>query len=114
MNNPVKKSAAAIWPAWAFRNVRQDVGRSGDACVRASDLRRIRSPAPEEVGEVRCLVAERARLQERIGCLPGVRVWPTQANFVLVRVPDASHWIVHEKPELVCREIETFIGRAKP
>ena len=28
----------------------------------------------------------------------------------LVRVPDASHWIVHEKPELVCREIEDFVA----
>jgi len=27
----------------------------------------------------------------------------------LVRVPDASHWIVHEKPERVCREIEAFV-----
>ena len=27
----------------------------------------------------------------------------------LVRVPDATHWIVHEKPELVCREIERFV-----
>ena len=38
------------------------------------------------------ICSERARLQERIGCLPGVRVWPTQANFVLVRVPDAPRW----------------------
>jgi pimeloyl-ACP methyl ester carboxylesterase len=29
----------------------------------------------------------------------------------LVRVADASHWIVHEKPELVCREIEAFVAR---
>jgi len=29
----------------------------------------------------------------------------------LVRVPDASHWIVHEKPELVCREIEAFVAK---
>jgi len=29
----------------------------------------------------------------------------------LVRVADASHWIVHEKPELVCREIEAFVTR---
>jgi pimeloyl-ACP methyl ester carboxylesterase len=27
----------------------------------------------------------------------------------LVRVPDASHWIVHEKLETVCREIESFV-----
>jgi len=34
-------------------------------------------------------------------CVPDLRV---------VRVPDASHWIVHEKPELVCREIEAFVA----
>ena len=28
----------------------------------------------------------------------------------LVRVPDASHWIVHEKPDLVCSEIEKFVS----
>ena len=28
----------------------------------------------------------------------------------LVRVPDASHWIVHEKPALVCSEIERFVA----
>jgi pimeloyl-ACP methyl ester carboxylesterase len=28
----------------------------------------------------------------------------------LVRVPDASHWIVHEKPALVCSEIEKFVS----
>ncbi len=28
----------------------------------------------------------------------------------LVRVRDASHWIVHEKPELVCREMEAFVA----
>jgi len=32
-------------------------------------------------------------------CVPGVKV---------LRVPDASHWIVHEKPDLVCGEIEKF------
>jgi pimeloyl-ACP methyl ester carboxylesterase len=32
----------------------------------------------------------------------------------LVRVPDASHWIVHEKPELVCREIEAFVTGKSP
>ena len=34
-------------------------------------------------------------------CVPGVRV---------VRVPDASHWVVHEQPERVAREIESFVG----
>jgi len=33
-------------------------------------------------------------------CVPGLK---------LVRVPEASHWIVHEKPDLVCGEIEKFV-----
>jgi pimeloyl-ACP methyl ester carboxylesterase len=34
-------------------------------------------------------------------CVPDLR---------LRRVPDASHWIVHEKPDLVCSEIEKFVA----
>jgi pimeloyl-ACP methyl ester carboxylesterase len=42
-------------------------------------------------------------LLEGLGeCVPDLR---------LVRVPDASHWIVHEKQELVCSEIEAFVTR---
>jgi pimeloyl-ACP methyl ester carboxylesterase len=33
-------------------------------------------------------------------CVPGLK---------LLRVPDASHWIVHEKPDLVCSEMEKFV-----
>jgi pimeloyl-ACP methyl ester carboxylesterase len=33
-------------------------------------------------------------------CIPDLRI---------VRAPDASHWIVHEKPELVCSEIAGFV-----
>ncbi len=36
-------------------------------------------------------------------CVPDMKV---------VRAPDASHWIVHEKPDLVCGEIEKFVGEA--
>lgn len=36
--------------------------------------------------------AERARVADTLRRLRGVRVFPTQANFLLVRVPDASHW----------------------
>jgi pimeloyl-ACP methyl ester carboxylesterase len=34
-------------------------------------------------------------------CVPDLKV---------VRAADASHWIVHEKPDLVCGEIEKFVG----
>ena len=36
--------------------------------------------------------AERARLTAGLSALPNVTVFPTQANFVLVRVPDARSW----------------------
>jgi histidinol-phosphate aminotransferase len=36
------------------------------------------------------LRAERARLAEAIGALPGVHVFPSAGNFLLVRVPDAA------------------------
>jgi len=40
------------------------------------------------------------------GCLEGLG--ELVPDLKLVRVPDASHWIVHEKPDLVCSEIEKF------
>ena len=40
------------------------------------------------------------------GCLDGLE--QCVPDLKVVRVPDASHWIVHEKPDLVCREIESF------
>lgn len=36
------------------------------------------------------LVAQRALLYEALSALPGVRVWKSDANMILVRVPDAS------------------------
>jgi len=30
----------------------------------------------------------------------------------IVRAPGATHWIVHERPDLVCSEIEGFLGKA--
>lgn len=40
------------------------------------------------------------------GCIAGLEDFVPQLR--LVRVPDASHWIVHEKTALVCGEIERF------
>lgn len=31
----------------------------------------------------------------------------------IVREPGATHWIVHERPDLVCSEIERFVGKAR-
>jgi len=41
----------------------------------------------EQAGQIR---AERERLQATLARLPGVRSWPSDANMVLVRVPDAT------------------------
>lgn len=41
------------------------------------------------------------------GCVEGLG--QCVPDLKLVRVPDASHWIVHEKPDLVCGEIEKFV-----
>ncbi|MEW6687719.1 MAG: alpha/beta hydrolase, partial [Pseudomonadota bacterium] len=43
------------------------------------------------------------------GCLEGLE--ECVPDLKLVRVADASHWIVHEKPELVCSEIERFLAK---
>jgi len=44
------------------------------------------------------------------GCLEGLG--ECVPDLKLVRVPDASHWIVHEKPDLVCGEIGKFVREA--
>ena len=41
------------------------------------------------------------------GCLEGLG--ECVPDLKILRVPDASHWIVHEKPDLVCSEIEGFL-----
>ena len=42
------------------------------------------------------------------GCVEGLDACVPDLR--LTRVPEASHWIVHEQPGLVCREIEAFVG----
>jgi pimeloyl-ACP methyl ester carboxylesterase len=42
------------------------------------------------------------------GCLDGIEDWVP--NLRLVRVEDASHWIVREKSDLVTSEIRKFLG----
>ena len=38
------------------------------------------------------ICSERARISAAMAALPGVTVFPTQTNFVLIRVPDADRW----------------------
>lgn len=42
------------------------------------------------------------------GCIDGLEALVPDLR--VVRVPEASHWIVHEQPERVAREIEAFVG----
>lgn len=42
------------------------------------------------------------------GCIEGLEA--CVPDLKLVRVPEASHWIVHEQPDLVCREMERFVS----
>ncbi len=42
------------------------------------------------------------------GCLDGLEACVPDLR--VVRVPGASHWIIHEHPERVCSEIERFVG----
>ncbi len=45
------------------------------------------------------------------GCLDGLEQCVPQLE--IVRVPQASHWIVHEQPERVASEIERFVGAGR-
>lgn len=45
------------------------------------------------------------------GCLDGLEQCVPQLT--MVRVPEASHWIVHEQPERVASEIEAFVGASR-
>jgi histidinol-phosphate aminotransferase len=40
--------------------------------------------------QAQALVAERTRLLDALGVLPGVKAWKSDANMILVRVPDAT------------------------
>jgi pimeloyl-ACP methyl ester carboxylesterase len=42
------------------------------------------------------------------GCVEGLEQFVPDLR--LERVAEASHWIVHEKPDLVCSEIESFVA----
>jgi histidinol-phosphate aminotransferase len=46
--------------------------------------------ADEFARQAALIRAEREALQAKLAALPGVRTWPSQANMILLRVPDAK------------------------
>jgi histidinol-phosphate aminotransferase len=46
--------------------------------------------AGEYARQAALIKAERARLQAALAAMPGLRQWPSEANMVLVRVPDSA------------------------
>ena len=62
---------------------------SEDVLAQAVATQAVRSRA-ELAPIVADIVAERKQLAERLARLPGAHVWPSQANFLLVRLPNAA------------------------
>lgn len=126
---------ARMWPffdqiggsAWLDEEVKQryraawDQGLEGPLnYYRASPLK----PATDAAPAVRALQLDDAQLTVRLpttlvwgeadrallpGLLDGLDRWIP--NLTLVRVPSASHWIVHEQPERVATEIDAALAR---
>jgi len=74
----------------AARAARQPWSVNGPACAAlgAWARRTSASGGAEAATIARRVAAARAELAAALGCLPGVRVWPSAANFLLLRVPD--------------------------
>jgi histidinol-phosphate/aromatic aminotransferase/cobyric acid decarboxylase-like protein/adenosyl cobinamide kinase/adenosyl cobinamide phosphate guanylyltransferase len=76
----------------AARAVRQPWGVSAPACAALTAwVRHTADPGGAEAAAVASWVAAaRERLAADLAALPGVRVWPSAANFLLLRVPDGA------------------------
>ncbi|MCB2019812.1 MAG: alpha/beta fold hydrolase [Rhizobacter sp.] len=125
-SNRVERGSPAVAPDWLTDDVKEQyrsVWRAGLQgglnYYRASPLRPPTSADdaimtlsfPPEFVTVR--VPTRVIWGERDVALPpalldGLEVYVPQMR--VVRVPDASHWIVHEQPALVAREIEAVLS----
>ena len=62
---------------------------SEDVLAQAAGLAAVRG-RDHMLGVIRSIVAERERLAKRLQALPGAQVWPSSANFLLVRLPHAA------------------------
>jgi histidinol-phosphate/aromatic aminotransferase/cobyric acid decarboxylase-like protein/adenosyl cobinamide kinase/adenosyl cobinamide phosphate guanylyltransferase len=76
----------------AARAVRQPWSVNGLACaaLAAWARRTAASGGAEATAMAERVAAARAELSEGLAALPGLRVWPSAANFLLVRVPDGE------------------------
>ncbi len=74
------------------RAARQPWSVNGPACAAlAAWARRTSSSAGAEAAAIaRRVAAARADLATALASLPGVRVWPSAANFLLIQVPDGA------------------------
>jgi histidinol-phosphate aminotransferase len=79
--------------AAVVRGARQTWSVNAPACAALAAWAR-RTAAPPGVAEVtamaRGIEAARVELAAGLAALPGMRVWPSAANFMLLRVPDGS------------------------
>jgi histidinol-phosphate aminotransferase len=59
----------------------------------------------------RDVAAARAELTDRLAALPGVRVWPSEANYLLLEVPDGAATVAALRAEgIVVRPASSFPG----
>ena len=127
-NTAAQSSAAASveqWPAWLTEDVKNqyrevwNAGLTGGCNLyRASPLR------PPRAGDAAAATIELPREMLTI-TVPALVIWglddaalPPElidglddyiADLTLIKVPGASHWIVHENPQLVIRSIAEFL-----
>ena len=127
-NTAAQSSAAASveqWPAWLTEDVKNqyrevwNAGLTGGCNLyRASPLR------PPRAGDAAAATIELPREMLTI-IVPALVIWglddaalPPElidglddyiADLTLIKVPGASHWIVHENPQLVIRSIAEFL-----
>jgi pimeloyl-ACP methyl ester carboxylesterase len=118
-----ERAGPAPWLSEDVRALYRDVWSCGlDGALnyyRASPLRpgseelhRIELPA--SVVQVRVPTTVLWGLQDHAllpGLLDGLEQWVTP--LAVQRVPDASHWIVHERPDVVARAITAALGAAR-